>query len=117
MNLLVIAGEQVTEFVSEREALPGRNVRSAQNDRFDLLRGCRQTIEACTVFDDDHIDAEDLLDEGYQVADGNRATRTRGESVQMPRPCSAPVPGHSTLDELALVLVSEAPKVHADDQS
>ncbi len=75
MNVLIIAREHVAEFVSEREALPRRDVRGGQNDQLDVVGRDRQAVKAGSKFDDGHIDAEHIFGQDEQIAVADRAAR------------------------------------------
>ncbi len=74
VDVLVVAGKQMAEFVSECETLSGRNVEVASTMNLTCRRRGRQAIETGAEFDNGHVGAENLLDEVHQVADSNRVT-------------------------------------------
>ena len=67
MHALVIAGKKVAQFVREREPLPRRDLRRAQDDQLRLVRRRREPVETFVQRHHGHIGPECLLHQGRQV--------------------------------------------------
>ena len=66
MNLLVVAGQQVAEFVGDRETLPSWDRLGRGQNEFEVRGRDRHSIEPLPQRLDGHVDTERAFDEGSQ---------------------------------------------------